>query len=379
MTNVEQTNGRGAAQLVRRDGLGNELAERNETASTAMAARAQAQIQSQYVMAMRNPRDWDAVRQKLLHRCESTTFAETARYARPLGKKKNEETGEWEQQYARGFSIRFAEEAIRCMTNMSQEVAAISDDARQRTIRCTVIDLESNTPWSHEITLEKVKERKSLKKGEVPIGQRLNSYGETVYLLPATADDVRQQEGSIVSKTVRTLALRALPGDLQDEARRVIDATLRAEVRKDPDAARKRLADAFAEFRVGVTDLSEYLGGRPLSSITEDEIDVFRGVLVCLRDGDRWSDLLAASPHLAVPAEPGADAENTPPTRTAAVAQKVAAKVESVRTKRRGANGAAKTAPKDVAPAPDPAPSQPVATADTEPPPAPAGREPGED
>ena len=40
-----------------------------ETASTAIAAQAKAMVESRYIMAMRNPRNMDAVRQELLKEC----------------------------------------------------------------------------------------------------------------------------------------------------------------------------------------------------------------------------------------------------------------------------------------------------------------------
>jgi hypothetical protein len=42
-----------------------------ETASTAIAAKAKAMVEARYVMAMRQPRNWDQVRQDLMSRMQA--------------------------------------------------------------------------------------------------------------------------------------------------------------------------------------------------------------------------------------------------------------------------------------------------------------------
>src|SRR5581483_11459353 len=41
-----------------------------ETAAQVLAEQAKAAVQARYIMAMKNPRDWDVVRQRLLKECE---------------------------------------------------------------------------------------------------------------------------------------------------------------------------------------------------------------------------------------------------------------------------------------------------------------------
>lgn len=288
-----------------------------ETATAAVSARAQAVVQARYVMAIQRPRLIDQVRLDMLAECRRPTFAKVARYSKPQGRGKS----------VTGFSIRFVEAAIRCMKNVATEVTTLYDDDDKRILRCAVIDYEANVDWSQEITIEKTKERRDLREGDVPLGVRKNSYGDTVYLLPANEDDVRQKEGSAVSKTLRTLGLRVLPGDLLDEAEEEIANTLKNQDARDPAEARKELLDGFARLCVKPEALSEYFGGMPLDTMGPAERQELRGIFVLMREGERWVDIFASSPHRGSAIAEAAKGDE----RLSAVRAKVTGKVEDMR------------------------------------------------
>lgn len=337
--------------LVKRDGLGGAIERHHETATAAAASRAQAAIQARYVMAMQRPRDRDQVRVDLLRECRRPSFAAVARWVRPQGRKE-----------ISGWSIRFVEAAIRCMRNINSDVTTLYDDAEKRIVRCSVIDYESAVEWTKEITIEKTKERRDLRDGDVPLGTRKNSYGDTVYLLPATDDEVRVKEAALVSKELRTLGLRMIPGDLLDEAAAVVVETIRSEDAKDPDEAKRKIIDGYAQLGIRPADLVEYMGGKPLDQLTLDDMLELRGVFAAVRDGERWADICAVSPHRAVEGDP------KPDERLASVAAKVKARVERQKAKAPTRKPAEPTAH-----------ATPIETAATEPPPAERMREPGED
>ena len=74
-----------------------------ETSSSAIAAQSKAMVESRYIMAMRNPRNWDAVHQDLIKECKRPSFAnnKSAYYVKPIGKG------------VEGLGIRFVEVALR--------------------------------------------------------------------------------------------------------------------------------------------------------------------------------------------------------------------------------------------------------------------------
>lgn len=264
------------------DGFGESAMERRaETASTAMAAQAEAAVKARYVMALQRPRDWDTVRIKLLRECMRPGFADVARYRKPIGKG------------VEGPSIRFAEAALRCMGNVMTEIEIKYDDAEKRIVRVSVTDLEGNVTYPTEVVVEKTVERSRLKEGDEPIRTRINSRGHKTYLLPATEDDLLNKQNAIVSKAIRTSALRILPGDILDECMDQVLETQRQRDNKDPSAARKKLVDAFAGIGVMPGDLKAYLG-HDVAQVSPADLAHLRALFAAIRDGETsWQEALA--------------------------------------------------------------------------------------
>ena len=262
--------------------------------------------------ARRWPRDIDNVRVSLLGACDRSRFAEVSRYAKPIG-----------EDFVRGWSIRFAEEAIRALGNIDVQVVTLFDDPRQRIVEVTVMDLEANISYPTSISLEKTVERSKLGLGQLAIRTRVNSYGKPVYVVPATDDEVFMKQQNLVSKAIRNGALRLLPGDIQAECRERILAIRQGEVAKDPEGFKRRIIDAFAALNILPAMLEEYLR-HPLAICTPAELDDLRGLHAALKEGrTTWTEVMA-------PAEDDAPAksETEKPSGTSldAAAEKLAAK-----------------------------------------------------
>jgi hypothetical protein len=291
---ASQTEGFGTSELVRA----------NEMSSSALAAMARAQIESRYVIALKRPRSWDDVRVKLLKECDRPGFAEVARYSKPVGGSKIE-----------GASIRFAEAALRCMGNATPETTVIWDDEEKRVVRVSVTDVESNLHYSADIVVQKTVERQFLKDGQTALGVRTNSYGKKVYLVRATDDDLLNKQNALCSKALRTHTLRILPGDIQEEC---MDRVLQTQAKRDaedPDAARKKLLDAFAAINVMPAQINEYLG-HDVSQVVAAELADLRAQYVALRDGETtWSAIMEAK-------RGEKDVPETTPTQNATAAVK---------------------------------------------------------
>jgi hypothetical protein len=253
---------------------GTKSIQKVETATTALASREQARVQAKAIVAMRSPRDLDTVRVRILKECSRPGFADTARYSKPVGGQRIE-----------GPSIRFAEAAVRLMGNIDIDTQTIEDDEDKRVLRVCVSDLETNAHYASEITIEKTVERKRLGRGEQPISQRVNSAGEVVYLVRPTEDALLNKQQALVSKAIRTNALRLLPGDIVEEAMVRVLETQRKQGAADPDAARKRLVDSFAAIGVAPAELAKYLG-HPIDQIVPAELVDLRGVYAAIKDGE---------------------------------------------------------------------------------------------
>lgn len=270
------------ASLVRQNFGGDELVAQHETAAGAVAARAKAQIEARYIMALKRPRSWDEVRTRLLKECRRPGFARAARYRKPVG------------QGIEGPSIRFAEAALRYMTNVGVETTVTYDDSSKTILRVSVVDLEANVPYEQDVAVQKTVERRKLGKGQRPLATRTNSFGDTVYIVEATDDEILNKVNALVSKALRTLALRLLPGDILEECMALCIRVAQDEDARDPDAARKAMIDAFFGVGVSATQLAEYLG-HALEQVTPAELSELRALFAAIRDGETsWREVMDA-------------------------------------------------------------------------------------
>lgn len=263
--------------------LGAIAAVSNETHASALAAQTEAEVKARYAMALSRPRNFMAVRERMLSDAQRPNFAATAIYHKPVGKG------------VEGPSIRFVESAIRAMGNILVATPSIYDDESKRIVRVSVTDLESNTYYSQDVTIVKTVERSSVKQGEKVLSQRLNSYGKLTYTVPATDDDILNKANALISKAVRTLGLRLIPGDLVDEALWVVRQTMRREDATDPKASLRRLVDAFHSVGVTADELTAYVGHNLEAVMTPAEISDLRNIYTAIKDGDTtWKAVVEA-------------------------------------------------------------------------------------
>lgn len=255
-----------------------------ETASSAVAAQAKAMIESRYIMAIRRPRDMDVVREKMLKECKRPGFAAVARYQKPIGRDQS--------KWPTGPSIRFAEAAIRNMTNITVEVMTVYDDREKRIVRVTVTDLEANVPYFQDVTITKTIERRQKKDGDTVLRTRQNSYGDLLYILEATDDDIINKQQALISKAMRTIGLRLIPGDIIDECMDAVIETQRNADAEDPDAAKRKLFDAFGQLGVQAEQLKKYLG-HDAAALSPKELTDLRALYASIRDGEAtWREVM---------------------------------------------------------------------------------------
>lgn len=253
-----------------------------ESAATAAAAKAKALVEARYIMAMRNPRNWDQVRQDLLKECRRPSFADnkSAFYVKPIG------------DGVEGLGIRFVEVALRCMTNVMVESEMTYEDSHKEVHHITVTDLQCNVPWALDVGVDKSVERSKPADDGTYIAVRKNSYGRNVYTVPAQGDDLLNKRGAQISKAIRTLGLRIIPGDLQDEAEAIIKSVRLDKAAKDPSAERKSILDAFAEIGVTAVALTEYLG-HDIATCSPGQMVKLRGLYGAIKDGEAtWATVM---------------------------------------------------------------------------------------
>jgi len=291
----------GSGQVkMREEKLAQEITVGRDTSAEAAAAAAKAEVEVRTAQALKFPRNLDQFREDILRDCKRPGFAEIALYRKPVGRKKNQETGKWEENFAVGESVRFIESALQAFGNVHVFSRIDYENSEQAKLTVGVLDLQRNVGYSFDVILDKLIERREVKTGRKPRGMRENSYGDMVYLVEATKDEFRNIMGAERSKLLRDNGRRLLPRDILDECRAQIEATLADANAKDPDAQRKKMLDAFSALGVSATMLQEYLG-RPFESLQPADINDLRALHNALKDGEcTWADVMRAK---AEPAE----------------------------------------------------------------------------
>lgn len=262
-----------------------EIRKQTELSVVAAAEQAKALIQAKFIVAMKQRRNIDDVRCRILEACRRPRFAEKVRYAKPIGKGS-----------IRGPSIKFADEAARIMGNLDISKTTIYEDEMIRKISVTALDLETNVSKSEEVIVKRTVERKHPGKGRPVLEWRMNTRGERVAIVIATDDELLVKEQALCAKARRNLELQLIPQDIIDEG---VDESIKVVQNrdaKDPDAAKKRVVDAFAvNFGVRPSDLEAYLR-HPIDKITPAEISDLREVYESMIQGEAtWADFVSVS------------------------------------------------------------------------------------
>lgn len=253
----------------------------HELGTSAVSAQAMATVQARYLLALRRPRNIEQVRHDLLRECRRPAFADKATYRKPMGGGAIE-----------GPSIRFVEAAMRAFRNIDQDVSILWDSETSRNVRVAVTDLESNITYRRDIVIAKQVERRRVRPGQHVISERVNSSGQKTFLVSASDDELLNKEAAMVSKAIRQLGLRVLPGDLVEEALGVCAETRVADVKEDPEEARKRIADAFVSLGVEPADLAQYLG-HAIGKSSPKEIAELRELYEAMRSGEiTWAEII---------------------------------------------------------------------------------------
>lgn len=319
------------------DGFGTRaLTTTGEIQQTALAAKVTAEVQAKCIMAMRFPRNIDDFRVALLTDCKRRSFAETTRYALPRGKcqeckgnRKIDGVDCWKcggsgQNIIRGWTIRFAEAALQKIRNVGVESCVTADDNLKQVTKLIVVDYETNYTIASEFITEKTVERKWLKKGQVALDTRLNSYGDRVYLLVATEEDFRSKLASNKSKARRDAALQLIPPDIKEDALEIVYATLASETAADPAAARKKIVDKFAELGVKPTDLVAYLG-HDVGACSPAQLQTLREFYSAIKEGrTSWKKIMEDGDELPEAAKPG-EPDAAPKSTTGGIKEKLKA------------------------------------------------------
>jgi hypothetical protein len=246
-----------------------------ETSAHALAAQVTATVQARYIMAMKRPRDWDKVRERILSHCKRPSFARKAMWEKDVGRGKIKDD----------LNIRFAEACMQAMGNLLPQAFVVFDDNDKRIVRIALTDLESNLTYEKDIVVAKKTERRKVFKDQEVLETRLNSTGDQIFIVKASNDQVYKDENAIGSKMLRNHALRLLPVDIQDEARDTIRQTLEKEAGANLEEARHGALKAFESVGVTKEQIEDFLG-HSLIDLTASEAARLRMLYTAIKDDE---------------------------------------------------------------------------------------------
>lgn len=279
-----------------------EVVRQAEVMQAALMAQQKALIEARFIVAYRQRRRWDEVRIAVNRMCQDPEFAAEALYVKPISRtpegwntlSKRDQLRSAPDNWPQGFSVRFIEAALFECGNFDCPAVVVWEDDEKRITQVSVIDLERNSAYHRTVVTPKTIERRNLKKGEEALSERINSFGETIFILPATPDQVASSEASGVSKALRTLGERLLRPDYKREWRARCEAAIMDAAAKDPEGEKKRILDGFSEKGVMPSAVEAYME-KSLIGLTPAEILQLRKIYTAIANGEcSWKDVMEA-------------------------------------------------------------------------------------
>jgi hypothetical protein len=224
------------------------------SASISQESKGVSEVQAQFIIAKKFPRDENACYTQIIRSCERHSLAEQAMYAYPRG-----------GQLVTGPSIRLAEVLAQKWTNCRIGIEILSQTNDSTEARAYANDLENNYMVDSCFT---VKHQRTTKKGIT----RLTDERE-----------IRELVANIGSRHLRGCILRIIPGDVVESATDKCRTTLESSDIPMADQIRK-LVLAFDDLGVKSEHLEKRLGHK-LDAIIPAEIVTLRSIFRSIKDG----------------------------------------------------------------------------------------------
>lgn len=291
----------------------------NAGAVSIESERAIADAQGALIIAKRFPRNINAALEQFLVSCANQSFAGSAFYSMPRG-----------GQTISGPSIRFAEEAARCMTNIEFGIRELSREEGRSEVEAFCWDKETNTKSVHQFSVRHVIDLSGGKSKDAKSERDI--------------DDLVSNKGG---RRLRARILAIIPKWFQDEGIEMCRKTLAGQSSEPLPVRIRKMMKAFSSFGVTEKMLTTYME-KPLDQVTLDELIDLTGVYNALRDGAKPSEYFGAAPAVEplptpTPAQTPAANQNEPQQPQQTDAAPAAAQPEKRTTRRKSQTAAEPT------------------------------------
>jgi hypothetical protein len=237
----------------------------NEGAVSIESSRAIAEAQGKLLIAKRFPRNQVEAYQNAMNACKRPSLAEKAIYSYPKG-----------GQTVSGPSIRLAEELARCWGNIDFGIKELSQKDGESEMQAYCWDTETNTISSQTFVVPHVIDTRT--------GQKKLT----------TTRDIYENNANMAGRRLRARILAVLPPDLVEDAVRECRKTLAGKNDQPIEDRIKKMVMAFQKFGVKPETIEKRLG-RPIDTMTTDDVSEFVGIFNSLKDGNSsiqdWFDV----------------------------------------------------------------------------------------
>lgn len=173
------------------------------------AAAGNAEIEACITRAKKWPRKRNQFAQNLVADCSRRRFTDSALYSKPVGRKKNPETGSFEDAFAVEFSVQFIEATFQHFKNVDSDASIEFETETQTKLVVAVFDLLNTLRYKSEALIDKLIERRELKGRPGPPALRESSFPYQVYPVAATVQETRNLAGAEKSKVFRDRVKKA--------------------------------------------------------------------------------------------------------------------------------------------------------------------------
>ena len=223
--------------------------------ATSDQARSIAEVQGAMVIARANPRDEMNAYTKIMKACKRKSFAEQALFAYRRG-----------GTLVEGETIRLAEVAARCWTNMTYGFREINRTADGSEVEAFAWDLETNTKAVRQF---QVRHWRDTKTGGKEVTQERDKY---------------ELIAGMAQRRVRSCIFELIPGDIVEAARIQCNKTLTEGDGRTIEDRVRDMIEAFVEHGVNQEMIEDFLSHK-IDGIVVQELVRLQKIYTSIRDG----------------------------------------------------------------------------------------------
>jgi hypothetical protein len=235
------------------------------------------ELDVQITTAKRYPRSLELFQQRAIAMATlDEDTAESCMYRRPVGKKKNRQTGRLEPEYAEGMSIRMAEIVGACYGNLRVYASLIEQPDQFVRARGMAIDLETNFASSSEV-IESTLKNKTDRDGNI-IGQEPMSPRMRIVIAKAALSKARRD-------ATFQVVPKALAKPIEQAARAVLLGTT-----ETLDKRRQKVAAWISKLGIDERRVYAAIGIEGPADLTAERLEDLTGLRTAIKDNETTID-----------------------------------------------------------------------------------------